>query len=156
MTLNPNWFLNATGQFQPVTAAGIVTSTATTTGFLTYLTKSTTADITLTTTLYVDGPSVAQGSSGIWYASGTITLVDGAAARIFRARLWDGTTIIASAENEATLTSVPIVISLSGVIASPAGNIRISAECGSAGTSNIKFNASGDSADSTVTAIRIG
>ena len=68
-----------------------------------------------------------------------------------------GTTVIDSAA--ATTPSVGgnvVTISLSGYITSPAGNLRISVRDATNTTSNIKFNYTGNSKDSTITAIRIG
>lgn len=156
MTLNHNWFLNATGQFTPIGSGQINLSTTTTTGFLTYLTKATTADITISTTSYTDGPSVSQGSSGTWLASGTITLESSVAASLTFLQLWDGTTTIASCETNIAGLLDATSASLSGVISSPAGNLRISGRVNSGGSAIMRFNNSGLSADCTLTAIRIG
>ncbi len=58
-------------------------------------TNSVVSPITMTTqnTVY-DGPSAAQGSTGTWFASGTITVTVPAAGGVLAAKLWDGTTII--------------------------------------------------------------
>lgn len=75
---------------------------------------------------FFDGPSMAQGATGTWLAGGTVTLTStSAGSDQFQCKLWDGTTIIAQTEignvaNEFTQAS------LSGYLASPAGNIRIS------------------------------
>lgn len=103
---------------------------------------------------YFDGPSVAQGSTGIWYVSGTVTL-NAPSQDQFNVKLWDGTTVIASA----VVFSVngPIApVSLSGYLASPAANLRISVRDVSSVNGLIKFNSSGNSKDSTITAFRIG
>ncbi len=148
-------FLRQDGWFQPVAGADIVTSTATTTGFLTYLTKSTTADIAVaSTSVLVDGPVVSQGSSGIWFATGTITITNGGVGNtLLYAQLWDGTNIIDTASGSA-ITSLTGSLSVSGIIASPTGNLRISA--GSNRATTMSFNATGASKDCTVTVIRIG
>ena len=126
---------------------------------LTSLTKATTADITFTTTAYFDAPAVAQGSSGTWYASGSVTLQSTAAATTrYFARLWDGTTTIAAATFDSAAVGQVTHISLSGMIASPGGNLRMSAADlnGAGGVSKILFNKSGFSQDSIITAVRIG
>lgn len=147
-------FLRQDGWFQTVAPADISISTTTSTAFLTFLTKATTADIALPNS-FTDGPVVSQGSSGTWFATGTITFLDTAGAATFFFKLWDGTTTIASCDAVTSGAGTTFAISLSGCITSPAGNLRISAGCVS-GNGTMKFNSSGASADSNITAIRIG
>ena len=125
--------------------------------FFAPITNSLGADVLLNNTAnYFDGPSVAQGSVGKWFVSGTVvigsTLVD-----LIRIKLWDGTTVVASsyAITQANLAS-PISITVSGFISAPAGNLRISAQDGGSANGKILFNSSGNSKDSTITAFRIG
>jgi hypothetical protein len=119
------------------------------------ITNSLSGDVALNNTgTYFDGPSIAQGTSGTWYVSGTITLIDTGSSANISVKLWDGTTVIASAfvqvgNNQQT------TLSLSGYLASPAGNIRMSAKDATATTGKILFNQSGNSKDSTISAIRI-
>lgn len=119
------------------------------------LTNSLAADVALNNTAnYFDGPSVAQGSSGTWYASGQVCLQDTTAAT-YLVKLWDGTTLIASTGINIAAGLITNV-SLSGVITSPAGNIRISVRDASTAAGIIKCNASGlGNKDSTITAFRI-
>ncbi len=120
------------------------------------ITNSLSGDVALNNTgTYFDGPSVAQGTTGTWFVSGTVSLTDtGAAARFF-AKLWDGTTLIAVGQIQIPAASVVTSLSLSGYLASPAGNLRISVEDTTNTTGKILFNNSGLSKDSTITAIRI-
>lgn len=104
---------------------------------------------------YFDGPSVAQGTVGTWFASGTVTLVDTASSAQFQVKLWDGTTVIDSASVISSAAAVVVPVSVSGFLASPAGNLRISVKDISSTSGLIKFNASGNSKDSTITAVRI-
>jgi hypothetical protein len=135
-------------------SGGVITSTGTCAVSLTSVVNSLGADVSLTNTAnYFDGPSVAQGVSGTWFASGTVTLNDTAAAT-FYCKLWDGTTVISSAAAQITAAATT-KISLSGVLATPAGNIRISCKDITATTGKIAFNTTGNSKDSTVTAMRI-
>jgi len=125
-------------------------------GALTSLTNSLGADVALNNTAnYFDGPSTAQGTSGTWFASGTVTLVDTVQAGSFVAKLWDGTTVIASAWINSAGANAPTQISLSGVITSPAANIRISVKDSAATSGKIVFNQTGNSKDSTLTVLRI-
>jgi hypothetical protein len=71
--------------------------------------------------------------------------------------LWDGTTVIASDYVTSAGGSGFFASScLSGVITSPAGNLRMSATNNTLKTGTIQFNASGLNADSYIVAVRIG
>ncbi len=85
---------------------------------------------------------------------GTVTVVDAGGA-VMKAKLWDGTTVIASANVAVGAAANGISISLSGFITSPVGNLRISVEDSSTVNGKIQFNASGNSKDSTITAIQL-
>lgn len=141
---------NSTTQiYEPKTVASTLSS----------LTNSLSADVALNNLAnYFDGPSVAQGTTGTWFASGTVTLNDtGASASNFYAKLWDGTTVISSANTVHVATAnLRTTISLSGVLASPAANIRISVRNLDSTAGVIEFNRTGNSKDSTLTALRIG
>jgi hypothetical protein len=104
---------------------------------------------------YFDGPSVAQGSTGVWRATSTVTLFDTANSATMDCKLWDGTTVIASARANTTAASFPISMSLSGKLASPVGNLRVSCRDEVSTSGVISFNSSGNSMDSTITADRI-
>ena len=120
------------------------------------LTNSLGADVPLNNTAnYFDGPTVAQGTDGVWFASGTVTVVDTASAAAFYAKLWDGVTVIASAANWA-VGGAPGQISLSGFISNPAGNIRISVRDVTTTHGFLWANATGNSKDCTLSAFRIG
>lgn len=123
---------------------------------LTALTASLAADVLLNNTAnYFDGPSVAQGTTGTWFVSGTVTVWDTAGAAGISAKLWDGTTVIASTNITQPAASQPWALALSGVITSPTGNLRISAQDITSVSGKILFNRSGNSHDSTITAVRI-
>jgi hypothetical protein len=114
-------------------------------------------DIALANTaLYYDGPSVSQGTSGTWFVSGTVVInVTGAAAGIYF-KLWDGTTLINSTYLTAPGGNYSTPVSLSGFMASPAGNLRISVRNVSNTSGSIIANLSTLSRDSNITAFRIG
>lgn len=119
------------------------------------LTNSLSGDVALNNVSnYFNGPSVAQGTIGTWFVSGQVTLTDTAGANFF-AKLWDGTTVIDSAGAGISTTGILACISLSGFINSPAGNLRIDARDASNTTGTMKFNITGNSKDSTITAFRI-
>jgi hypothetical protein len=123
---------------------------------LTTATNSLGADVTMVTiNVYQDGPSMAQGTSGTWAASGHVTLLDTTVAAKYSCKLWDGTTVIDSGTVIAGATSFHAQIALSGNLASPAGNIRITCKDESSGSGKMIFNASGNSKDSTVSGFRI-
>jgi len=152
-------------QFMAAVATGIIQSIGVGLTFvggllgisLPSITNSLSADVNLNNTSnYFDGPSCAQGTTGTWLATGTICLTDTGGATFFEVKLWDGTTVIASAATTSIAASDGISLSLSGVISSPAGNIRMSARDSGFPTGKILFNVSGLSKDSTLTVIRIG
>lgn len=120
------------------------------------ITNSISGNVSLSNTAnYFDGPSIAQGTSGTWFASGTITVYDPGAAT-FSVKLWDGTTVISSTRTDSPTAGAATAISISGFISSPAGNIRISVKDELSVNGLILANNSGNSKDSTVTAIRVG
>ena len=105
---------------------------------------------------YYDGPSVAQGTSGTWFVSGTVSLSCGAGGDNWILKLWDGTNVIASGATWTTAGSQYTTVSLSGyTTVAPAGNLRISAAAISRTDCIIAFNKSGNSKDSTISAMRI-
>lgn len=123
---------------------------------LSSITNSLTANQTLVTAgTYVTGPTVAQGTSGTWYCSGTVTFTDVNVTN-FDIKLWDGTTVIASARTALFVASTNTIASVSGVITSPAGNMRIS-------VANVNFNSgaivanvsANGNKDSTLSCVRI-
>lgn len=139
----------------PATTATILT-TSNASGTISSVTNSLGADVNLNASTYTDGPSVGQGTSGTWMATGDVTFTDTGVAPNVKCKLWDGTTIIDSRQVGGFGTANVIdSMHLSGVLASPAANIRISCIDSSGTTGVLKFNSSGNSKDSTLTAIRI-
>lgn len=121
-----------------------------------FIANSTGSNISLNNTAnYFDGPQVAQGTFGTFLATGTVTLSDTAGAAIFLCKLWDGTNIISSGRWDSKAINDTGIIALSGVITSPANNIKISCRDSTTTTGIITYNYSGNGKDSTVTAIRI-
>lgn len=119
------------------------------------ITNSLASDVSLNDTgTFFTGPTVAQGTAGTWFASGSVTCNDSTGASTFVAKLWDGTTVIASAAFDSSGTG-DVTIALSGYLASPAANIRISVKDVSHTTGKILFNSSGASKDSTLSAVRV-
>jgi hypothetical protein len=105
------------------------------------------------TGLYFTGPTVAQGTVGLWFASGTIVMSDSAGAANMNARLTDGTTIIAETAIATQGAGAVTSLSLSGFILNPAGNLRIT---GNDQTSvNGSILAGVNSKASTITVVRI-
>lgn len=135
------------------TVAGRTCTLGSTCGFVTF-TNSIVSNVALTTA-FADGPSVAQGTSGTWYATGHVTLADTAAVGSFICKLWDGTTVMDSATATGGVTSQNVQIALSGRLASPAANIRISCKDTATTTGLMLASASGLGLDSTVTVLEI-
>lgn len=118
--------------------------------------NSLSSDVTLNNTSnYFDGPSCAQGVTGTWFASGTVTMNSVAGNSQYLAKLWDGTTVIASLKLFGGAAGSHVVITLSGFLATPAGNIKISVQDTANTTCKIAFNDSGNSKDSTLSVYRI-
>jgi len=122
------------------------------------ITNSLSGNVALNNTAnYFTGPTVAQGSTGTWFASGTVVVLDSAAGAIFDVKLWDGTTVIAEARVTTTAASQEQPASVSGFITSPASNIRISVRDVVSTNGQIRFNSNSDgSKTATITAFRIG
>jgi hypothetical protein len=126
---------------------------------LTVISNYLNADVLLNNTAaYFDGPSCAQGTSGIWFAVGSVTLIGTIADGMF-CKLWDGTTVI-----DSTAINIPTAggagastrVSFSGFITAPAGNIKISVRDNNNTNGKIQFNISGFSMDSGLTVLRVG
>ena len=105
---------------------------------------------------FTDGPSVAQGSTGTWFASGSLVIEDLVNSQnSFNVRLWDGTTVISSGVLNILNTAEQGQITLSGYLASPAGNLRLSVVAVNHNSAFMAFNLSGDSKDCGISAFRI-
>lgn len=105
--------------------------------------------------LFFDGPSVAQGKTGVWFVSGAVTVWDTAAAARINVQLWDGTTVIASGRAELTGANLAATVSLSGYLAAPAGNLRISAQDATNTTGQILNDIGSGNNASSISAFRI-
>jgi len=152
----PSW--TTPGTVTSVTAGtglsgGVITTTGTVAINMPYLTNALSGDLAVSTT-YVDGPTVAQGTSGTWWANATIVGFDTTAGVTFICKLWDNTTVMASGFLYLPNASTGGSLSLAGAISSPTGNIRISCK-DSATTGSMKANQSGNGKDSIISAIRI-
>jgi hypothetical protein len=122
---------------------------------LSELTNALSSNIPLGAT-YVTGPSVAQGSTGTWFATGQVSLAttnptgDGVTCK-----LWDGTTVIATGSAVWGFATYNQSISISGYLASPAGNINIACLGVEGATTSFRFNDSGTSKDSVLNVFRV-
>lgn len=121
------------------------------------LVNSLLADVNLNNpALYFDGPSVAQGTTGKFFASGGVTVLDSAGTATIFAKLWDGATVMDAATIDVSGANKWAKIALSGWINNPAANIRISVSDGTSANGQIKFNGTGTGKDSTLTVQQIG
>lgn len=119
------------------------------------MTNSLNGDVNLSTqSVFFAGPTVAQGTTGTWWASGTITALDTAGIAQIIAKLYDGTTVIDMAVGSTPTANFPVAVAVSGFITNPAGNIRIDVADGSASTGVLKFQQSGTK-NSTISVMRI-
>lgn len=120
------------------------------------ITASLGADVNLNNTAnYFDGPSIAQGAVGTWFVVAKACFRDSAGASFFLAKLWDGTTVIDSAEFASAAANAEMSATLCGFISAPVGNLRLSGRDVTSTNGKMFFNATGLSKDSTITAIRI-
>ncbi len=142
-------FLRDDGTFQPLASSGSSSS-----GPVTLLTAATTADFQLSTVSFSTGPFVSQGSSGTWLTMGQITLQTSNTAGNITTKLWDGTTVIAAGALTLPGSGFIGTVALSGIITSPAGNLRISAQATQAIAMLESVAAS--TSGSIITAMRIG
>jgi hypothetical protein len=115
------------------------------------------ADVNLTSSgVYADGPSCAQGTTGVWLAIGTVNVWDTLGSASISCKLWDGTTVVASSLGITAGSNLPLCVTLAGLFTNPTGNIRIScADNNGSPSGRIKASASGNGKDSTLTVVRI-
>ncbi len=156
-------FLRNDGGFFPVQATDIALSTTTSTGFLSFVTSTTTAVFSLSSTATTfDIAFVAQGSTGVWLATAYWSVSDTATINQTNFKLWDGTTVIACGVTRVGAATGFSNGSVTGFITNPSGNIKLSAVCNSAtgqinaGTINIVGTSPLWTPNTAVTAIRIG
>lgn len=136
------------------TVAGQTCTLGSTCG-LSSITNSLAGAVTMTTAVtYYDGPSVAQGSTGTWFSSGNATISAPQASDQILCKLWDGTTLIDSGYAQ-TGNGLLASIHLSGYLASPAGNLRISCTNATRNGGTIATGNGIDAKASTVSAFRI-
>jgi hypothetical protein len=106
---------------------------------------------------HFDGPSIAQGSNGTWFASGAVVIYDTGAAADFGLKLWDGNTIISEARVKTGAANLYVTVPLSGFMTAPTGNLRISVQDSSSTNGNIVHGIFGSNNKSSyISAIRIG
>jgi len=104
---------------------------------------------------YFTGPSISQGTTGTWFVTGTVTVIDAAGTAAIYCKLWDGTTVIASGSGHSNNLTRGTAVSLSGIITSPAGDLKISCRDPDSTSGKILFNQTGNSKDSHITAVRL-
>jgi hypothetical protein len=155
----PSWTAAAASVTSVVCGTGLSGGTITATGTcavnLTALTSSLIADVAFgDNTNYFTGPQVVQGTTGSWWAAGTVTIADTGSGSIY-CKLWDGTTVIASTGVYMDSSTTSATLTMSGLITAPAGNISIACKDANAPTGTIKFNLTGNSKDSTVSVMRV-
>lgn len=106
---------------------------------------------------FFTGPSIAQGTAGTWAVWGTVTVQDNTSAAQIEAELTDGTTVIASTQGFIGGINGTLSLSLSGIIASPAGNLRILVKDLTTTNGLILANSEGaGNTSSRISAVRIG
>jgi hypothetical protein len=138
-------------------SGGTITTSGTCAVSLTTASNVLGADVAMSSSnTYFAGPSMAQGATGVWFASGTVTFTDSGGASQVECKLWDGTNIIASSANTALNATAGNSISLSGTsVSNPPGNIRIDCKDLTTTTAKMVFNFTGNSKDSSIFGHRI-
>lgn len=109
----------------------------------------------ITTNTFVEIIDVAQGTTGTFLAMVSFTLLCNANSIPFF-KLWDGTTVIASGGVNIGGSAARFPVHLSGLITSPAGNIRLSVNENNAGSTVVKYDSSGQGKDTVLTVVRTG
>lgn len=138
-----------------ITTSGIIAASGSPI-LTTPISNSISGNVSLSNTgTYFDGPTVAQGATGTWFAVGGITLQDTAGGAGFDCKLWDGTTVIDSKRQQTTAASQTTTLTLSNFLATPASNLKVSCKDETSTSGLIIFNASGNSKDSTISAFRL-
>jgi hypothetical protein len=98
---------------------------------------------------------VAQGAIGTWRVVAGLTVGDTAGSASVYAKLWDGTTVIASGSGNTAGPNGWVTIFLEGKITAPAANLKASAQDNTSTSGKIKASATGAGKDSYIQAIRI-
>lgn len=105
---------------------------------------------------FTDGPSMAQGATGVWAVSGTVSFVSSSGVAIVACKLWDGTNVINSGFQTTSGTGVVGNMTISGnSVANPPGNIKITCKDTTSNNTSFQFNTSGLSRDSNISGHRI-
>jgi X-X-X-Leu-X-X-Gly heptad repeat protein len=105
---------------------------------------------------FFQGPSVAQGATGTWFASGSLVVQDATpGTNVILVQLTDGTTTLASGVGEVTGTGPEATVSLSGIIANPVGNLRLQAKDVTTVNGKILASLGGMTSTATLSAFRI-
>lgn len=121
------------------------------------LTAALGADVALNNTAtWFDGASVAQGTSGIWFVVAHATFTNASTNINPNARLYDGTNVYDSARSSTWVANAFVCITLHAIVTNPAGNLRIQGNDPQFTTSVMKFNGTGQSKDTSISAVRIG
>ena len=96
---------------------------------------------------YLDALIVAQGVSGIWFASGTVSALDATGPLMCFTNRGMERRLLRQHPLQPEAQIFAQAISLSGTLASPVGNIRISCKDIQSANGKIVFNSTGNSND---------
>lgn len=113
-------------------------------------------NVTLNNTAnYFDGPSLSLGA-GTYFVMGKVLVSAGTIPTETYAKLWDGTTVIDSGSTENVNATRPITLALAGIITlASASTVKISCRNPNSTDGTIYANQSGNSKDSSITAVRL-
>lgn len=150
VTLGAGYGITVSGT-NPVTTSGTHTATV----GLTSLSAAAAADVAVNSATYTVGAQVAQGSTGTWLVTANVAFIDSGTAMTLSVRLTDGTTAFASGAATSGAATFIGHVSLSGIVTSPAGNIRVEAKNASGSNCKMLFNQSGNGFDTAIRVVRI-
>lgn len=149
VTLGAGYGIAVTGT-NPVTTSGTFTAAVSLTSFA----ASAGSNIATNSATYTIGAQVAQGSTGTWFAIASVAFVDSAGAQTLKCRITDGTVGYGSS----AVTSGAAVVgqmSFSGIVPTPAANIRVECQNTAGATTTMLFNQSGNGFDTSIRVFRI-
>ena len=114
------------------------------------------ADVLLNNTAnYFDGPGLTLGT-GTWLVLAKAAVTDPTGNSGFYSKLWDGTTVYDSAITTHPGINNFVTVNAAAIVVNPTGPVKISVRGVSSASGKILANQSGNSKDSSITAMRIG
>ena len=108
------------------------------------------------TATWFDGPSIAQGTTGVFLVIGHLTFINSANNINPSIRIYDGTSVWASGRGSTWTAGAASIATISAIVTNPAGNLRLQGNDPQFTTSTMLANFSGQAKDCMINAARIG